>query len=478
MLLARFDRWTTHATALLLMTLAAYGLFSLLQLAGRWGVSAAGVGVLVAWSATAGWALATAARDPRRWEWVAFAAVALAWRLASMALAAPRVSPGDSHWYLVIAHNVLIGRGIVVDEPYMHLAVRAFFPPLYPVLLAGWTAVAGMSTLSLLVLSTAIDVAAALLIVRVGARLQAAPAGRAVALLYLVWPSTLFSAPLAQKEGLEVLLVMAQALGWIDAWQGRSAGWRRAVAIGVPAGLLALAQPGLALLGLLFGLALLPRLGVAKLLATGVPAAGVAVLVLLPWWWRNYLVFGQFVPLTSAGGISLWVGNSPGASGNWQPYPAELTGLPELAYTKAAGAIAWAWMQAHPIEDARLTLAKFLRATGLGEFGLVRLSAMRPALPSSVGAALFLTGHLAHVAMLAAGAVTLGRRRDENTAIQAALVLACVAQLLLFGVWLEFGERHREFMTPLLLLPVAAFVSHLFRRRTAPAETSSPPAAA
>lgn len=473
MTLARYDRWTCHALALILMTLAAYGLFSLPQLAGRWGVSAAGVGVLLLWSATAGWALATAVRTARRAEWIAFAVAALAWRLGSLALAAPRVSPGDSHWFLLLAHNLLAGRGLVMEEPYMHLAVRALFPPIYPLLLAGWTALAGASTGALLALSTLIDLAAALLIARVGARLDEARAGRAAALLYLVWPSVLFSAPLAQKEGLEVALTMALALGWIDAWQRPERGWRHAVAIGAPAALLALTQPGLALLAALFGGVLLPRFGMRRLLAVAIPAAGVAAALMLPWWWRNYRVFGQFVPLTSAGGLSLWIGNSPGASGNWQPYPPELAGLPELAYGKAAARIAVEWMTHHPVEDARLTLAKFLRATGLGEFGLVRLAAMRPTIAPATGAALFLTGHLAHVAMLAAGAVALGRRQDARMGIIASLPLACVAQLLLFGVWFEFGERHREFMTPFLLLPVAVFVAEMFRRRTAPAAWSA-----
>jgi len=222
-------------------------------------------------------------------------------------------------------------------------------------------------------------------------------------------------------------------------------------------------------------LALLPRLGVRRLLAIGMPAAMVAVVLMLPWWWRNYRVFGQFVPLTTAGPLSLWVGNNPGATGNWQPYPPELTGLPELAYVRAAGQMAVEWMRQNPTEVARLTLAKFLRAVGLGEFGLVRLAAMRPALPPGVGAALFLTGHLVHVAMLAAGAVALERRRDANTAAMAVLLLACVAQLMLFGVWFEFGERHREFVTPFLLLPIAAFAGDALRPRRAPAAASSVP---
>ena len=32
------------------------------------------------------------------------------------------------------------------------------------------------------------------------------------------------------------------------------------------------------------------------------------------------------------------------------------------------------------------------------------------------------------------------------------VIAACGLQLLLFGVWFEFGERHRKFVTPFLLL--------------------------
>ena len=46
-------------------------------------------------------------------------------------------------------------------------------------------------------------------------------------------------------------------------------------------------------------------------------------------------------------------------------------------------------------------------------------------------------------------------RRSPALAILAWLLIACFAQLLLFGIWFEFAERHRDFMIPLLLLAVA-----------------------
>ncbi|MFX8301134.1 hypothetical protein ABTL22_19390, partial [Acinetobacter baumannii] len=91
--------------------------------------------------------------------------------------------------------------------PYFGSAWRALFPPLYPLLLAGWGALAGFTTPSVLALGPLIDGTAAWLIVVLGRRLGRAVAGRRAAWLYLMWPSVLFSAPLAQKEGLCGLLI-------------------------------------------------------------------------------------------------------------------------------------------------------------------------------------------------------------------------------------------------------------------------------
>ncbi|WP_244624396.1 glycosyltransferase family 39 protein [Sphingomonas sp. So64.6b] len=467
-----FDRSSRGAMAMLLLVLLAYGVFSTPGLMVRWGASPGGVAIFVAWSLTALWALATTIRHRLRTEWIAFAVIAIGLRLGSAWFAAPRVSPGDSHWYLVLAHNLIAGRGLVVDEPFMGVACYALFPPLYGIVLAGWGAVVGFSTPSLLALSTLIDLGAAWSIVRLASFLGVRRAGIAAALVYLILPSVLFSAPLAQKEGLSVLLVLALAFGWLRAARDARR-WRDALAIGLPAALLALTQPGEAMLALLFGLVLIPGIGLRRVMTIGMPAALIAVAVMLPWWIRNLVVLGAFVPLTSSAGYSLWIGNNADATGNWLPPPEQLRGLPEITFGKAAAGLAQEWIVQHPVGFVRITIAKFVRAVAIGEFGVVRLAAMNPPISAAIGALLLPVSHGAHLLTLAGGAAALRLRRDPAIAALAALLAACVVQLMLFGMWFEFGERHREFLTPFILIAVAVAVPHWARmsdsRRRQPA---------
>lgn len=450
-------RWAM-AVQLILAALALYGAMSLPPLIGRWGASPAGIALFALWGAlaVAGWRTAQT-----RWRWQTQAPMligAVALRIAFGWLSLDRVSPGDAHAYLVIAQQLLDGQGYYFDEPYMGLRTHALFPPGYPLLLAGWGALFGMSTWSLLVLGSLTDVAAAMVIARIGARLDQPIAGRAAALWYLIWPSVLFSAPLAQKESMCTLLALVLAAQWIG-WMQGARGWRPVLTLGMTAGWLALTQPGMAMIAALFGIALMGSIGWRGVMRMGMPAAAIAVAVMAPWWLRNWIVFGAFVPLTSAGGLSLWIGNNPAASGAWMPPPSELQGLPELAYTRHAASIAQQWMAAHPLDVAKLTLAKFLRATGVGHFGLVRLAAMYPPISQMLAAMLFPLAQGVHLALLGGASIALRAWRRPGVPVLALLVAACLAQLLLFGVWFEYGERHREFMTPFLLLLAASATS-------------------
>ncbi|PAX08930.1 glycosyltransferase [Sphingomonas lenta] len=332
-------------------------------------------------------------------------------------------------------------------------------------LLAGWSIAFGFSTPSLLAFGTLTDLATAAMIAALGSRVGRAGAGRGAAWLYLIWPSALFSAPLAQKESLCALLVVIIATAWV--WSDLP-GWKRVSVIGVAAGLLALTQPGEAPLAGLFGLVLAGRLGLVRLLRTGVPAAAIACLVLLPWWVRNWLTFGAFVPLTTSSGVGLWIGNNPGATGNWMAPPASLRGLPELEYSRQAGLIAREWITAHPVAFVRLTLAKLARSCGVADFGLVRLAAMRPAVSAWIAALLLPLSQGAHLVMLGGAAVAARLRADRALETVLLLVAACGLQIAVFGVWFEFAERHREFATPFLLLLLCLGLDRAQRGRSSP----------
>jgi len=54
-------------------------------------------------------------------------------------------------------------------------------------------------------------------------------------------------------------------------------------------------------------------------------------------------------------------------------------------------------------------------------------------------------------------------------ALLIALIVAAFAQMLMFGVWFEFGERHRIFLLPLLLLTVAGLLAPRRQEAASPA---------
>jgi hypothetical protein len=439
------ERWIGWSVQAVLAALLLYGLTAFPDLDRRWGITFTSIGAIAGWIALAATGFHVVRVRPGRATLSALAAALVVLRIAFALLAVGRTSTGDPNAYLNLAKGLLAGNGLLIYDPFLGSTWRALFPPLYPLLLAGWGAVFGFDTPSVLTLGTLTDAATAWLLFVLGTRLGSAVAGRRAAWLYLIWPSVLFSAPLAQKESLCALLVLLLALAWID----RRAGWRGALALGLPAGLLALTQPGEAPLAALFGLVLVRRIGLWPLLRTGVRGALVAMLVLLPWWVRNWTLFHVFVPLTTASGPSLWIGNNPNSTGNWQPLPAKLKGIPEIAYGKRIGAIALEWIRTHPVGFVRLTLTKFVRACGIAQFGVVRLVAMGPPFPRMLAAALWPVSLLAQLALLGGAATAIGRRVPFTLVL---LIAACGLQLLLFGVWFEFGERHREFVTPFLLL--------------------------
>jgi len=436
----------------MLAVLTAYGLVSLPGMVAVWRPAVPGIAVLLAWTALA--LLALPLSRPRTIAVTRIAAIAaiIGLRVAFAFLSADRVSPGDPNSYMLLAEGLRAGHGLKIYEPFFAAEYRALFPPGYPLLFAGWGLVFGFTTASLVVLNTLTDLAAAGLVMALGKRLGHEGAGRAAGFVYLIWPSALFSAPLAQKESLCILLVVALAVIWLALAERRLGGWRGAVLLGGTAGLLALSQPGWAPIAALFGLVFVRRFGVTGLVRAGVPGALVAGLVMLPWWVRNWMVLHTFVPLTTSGGASLWIGNNPDATGNWMPPRDDLRGLSELEYGKRAGAIARDWIAHNPAAFVKLTAQKFLRAGGIAVFGLTRLDAMKPPLGPVLSAALFPLSYLTHLAMLGGGAVAAARIRHSTLLL---LLLACFAQLLLFGVWFEFGERHREFLTPFLLLLAA-----------------------
>ncbi|SFR82728.1 hypothetical protein [Sphingomonas jatrophae] len=458
----RASRLTSFALRLGLAPFALYALLTIPSLLPRWGASGIGLLLLIAWLGLAGvaWPLARG-RSGGLWPLLVGTAVAL--RLGAVLLVIGRVaSVGDAATYPALARGLLAGQGLVFHDTLLRIDFLALYPPAYPLLLAGLGAAGGVTLAVVWSSNVALDLLAAWLLARIGTRLGRPETGRAAAWLLAIWPPFVLAAPFAQKESLLLALVLGFVLTVLRV-AGRKPGWRDAAAAGVPAALIALTQPGLAFFPALIAIALLPEIGWARTWRLGVRALPVAVLVMLPWWFRNLLLLHRFVPLTLTGGIGLWIGNNPEATGNWMPLPAAWAGMDELTISNRAAAAAKAWIAANPADFVRLSLTKLVRALGVEQFALVRLSVLSPAPPAAVFAALLplCQGGLA----LLLGGVTAGLGRVRDSA-GVRLALAALVQIALFGVWFEFGERHRYMLMPFLLLVAAEILAALPERRT------------
>ena len=362
---------------------------------------------------------------------------------------------GDSANYIMLAKNVIAGNGIVIDDPWIVPNLRAFYPPGYPVLLGLVGSILPIKASTLIGLNFLIDIATAAAIVSL-ARLSGSRHGEIAAAAWLLWPSTLLAAPLAQKEGLVALLfVLTTAL---TLYSSQSQRLRGPFALGVAMGLLALTQPSIALLPALIALVMFREFASPRAWFMAMTVAALtAAAVLTPWWIRNYLLFDRFVPLTTASGLTLWIGIQPG--GQWVPAPERLL-APELEMSRLAGAEAWAWMKAHPGQYVYDCLIKGFRMLLLNEAIPLELGMMRTPRPVPVHALTSLTT-ITHFALIAAAAMAAFKRGGLMTTV----LLACLAYFFTFQIWFVGAERLRVHMIPIALVLVVGWAGQVWAAR-------------
>ena len=396
--------------------------------------------------------------------WIAAAlTLALAMRIWALWLAGDVTHYGDPLNYIRLATSLGSGQGLVTPNPTGGFVAAALYPPGLPLLLAVVGLLLPLNAITLTLLNTVIDLAAALLLARVATLLGRRDLGIPVALAYLLWPSIAFMGPLAYKEGLVIALMLAMLVALLE--QAQRPGFRWALASGVAAGMLILTQPGLAPLPALIFVALIKRFeNRSRWLAVSACAAGAALAVILPWWARNAMLFGEFIPLTTSSGLALWVGAQPDGGMAWKMPPPDWGRAGELGSSRLAAAEAWRIIAEDPLGYVTRCLAKFPKSFFTTNWAIDQL-VLAPDAPWPEGA----RSRLARTGptMVELGAALLALlglyRFPRSTA--ALLLWACLTQALLFGIWFEFSERHRLFMVPFMLLLAAIAVTRSHRHR-------------
>jgi Flp pilus assembly protein TadD len=372
---------------------------------------------------------------------------------------------GDSAAHLRRAADIAAGQ-LLPERPFYYCSI------FYPYFLAAVRLGFGPSLVPVAAIQLVAGVLGVGLLAFAARRAFGWPAAIATAALAALYgPSAFFEADvLGVVWGqLGLILAVVAALAW---WQGGCRSVARALAAGVALGFAAVERPNL--------LAIVPPLAIwmvvlsarrDRVRTSAVLLAGVAVplaIVLA----LNVAGTGQWVPLTTSGGINLALGYHDGATGTYdEPWEREAPEFsaqhrePEEAMTAWAslrtgrplstqeasaywGREAVGWIAAHPVDAALLTVRKaalMLNAAEVAnhlDYGFIR--ARTPAL----GLMPLGFGVLLPLAVLGAW---LGLRRRE-TRPAAALLLLVAFGAFAGVVPFTVADRYRAPMVPALLV--------------------------
>lgn len=243
----------------------------------------------------------------------------------------------------------------------------ASYPPAYPILLAA--AFVLVPTSHTLALAKLVNCLLGGLTIFIGGQLARRfwghRAGLLAALLAAIYPRYLLMPCILASENLFAPLLLLFIYLSLQACR-RSRSPRAAVLGGAALGLLALTRTVAYYFGCLWLLgAIASRKRWRVILLEMTLLLGVQHAVMLPWAIRNSVAIGRFTFLTTTGGINLFIGNNPHASGGWYDWGADLERVApgilrkgSVAIDDAARAAALAWMRDHPAQATLLYFKK------------------------------------------------------------------------------------------------------------------------
>ncbi len=217
----------------------------------------------------------------------------------------------DERQYYQIGLNLVAGNGYSINgtEP------TAIFPPIYPLFLALFIRLG--APIFLLRFLNFIALSLCAYVIRSILRHEKAQCGAGVSAILMISYGVLFytAGTLYTQTIYTLILLIIIRLAIV-----KNFGYRQAVMLGLLSALLIMTHPtGVFIPPLVVLWLFFPRN--YPMIGKGIVAAIVAVMCISIWSYRNYKVFDRFIPITSHGGDTLYIGNNPNTSlSGWYNY--------------------------------------------------------------------------------------------------------------------------------------------------------------
>jgi 4-amino-4-deoxy-L-arabinose transferase-like glycosyltransferase len=223
--------------------------------------------------------------------------------------------------YMLIAKNLLGGKGYSwTDWGFMPMQPTSFMPPLYVYWCAFFMWLSAGNYLPLYVAQALVAASGVVPAYRVGARMFSPRTGMIFAVLYTVYPEMIFLSSRPVPEFMYIVLclwIIYLYLLLLEKASGSRSAFHIALLTGLIGGIATLFKEGSVVVigAVLLALLIRKRPVATTLMSHVIPMVIAGIVVLTPWMVRNWLVQGRFIPIRTAYGLNLWLGNHEGATG-------------------------------------------------------------------------------------------------------------------------------------------------------------------
>lgn len=260
-----------------------------------------------------------------------------------------------------------------------HTGTGAYWPPGFSLFLAPFFMLFGAHRWVAQLCALLFFVATYLLTYALANRIQGGLTSRIAPMLVAIWPCYFTEAGINIKEVFLAVLIPAALLLYLKASdcisvrafgldpcsypasspEGARFRWSFVIAAGVCMGFAALTQPGYLLFpAVIFGVEMLSARGWLRAAGRTAVFTIAMVAAILPWTYRNYLVFHRMVLITASGGSVFYGANNPLATGNYIPEGEIPLPKDQFEANRMGYKLAKEWIEHHPGDFAALMVRK------------------------------------------------------------------------------------------------------------------------
>lgn len=394
---------------------------------------------------------------------------------AVWALMIPVMPVSDSHAYDTFART-LMSSGVFgwnANEPF------SFWPPGTSLIYAALFRVFGAEYNAIVWLNLLLSVGLIVLTMRLATRFYGARCALYGGWVLALWPTLIMFTTVLASELPFLVFVTAT----LDVWTlPKRQALLRGIAAGALLGCAALVRPVAMALPVIIGVAVLLDRGLSKSavleqLRLVVPALIAMACVIAPWTMRNYALYHEVVLISTNGGVTLWMGNAPGTTGEHMNVPAWAEKLRDDKQDKALGELAKTYIVNDPVGFALRSLRKFIWLYNHESIGVAWNEAgLSARFGESVLRPLKLFTHATWALILLTSVAGLGvliKTRGFWRAVCGPVVVTIAFYSAIHSAVVSQDRYHLEFAVQLALLAGVALNALFARWRTSAANRQS-----